>query len=95
MVTEDDAKLHYVTKGRAEGRFYKRLRVLLRYTACTGLINQQYSHIAAFALSAVRQISFGPVLLHLWPLCTCTTASPAHCWPAQQAQACAVEHCRL
>ena len=51
--TEDDAKLHYVEKGRAEGRFYKRLRVLLRYTACTGLINQQYSHIAAFSLSAV------------------------------------------
>ena len=32
---------------------YKRLRVLLRYTACTGLINQQYSHIAAFSLAAV------------------------------------------
>jgi len=27
--------------------------VLLRYTACTGLINQQYSHIAAFSLAAV------------------------------------------
>jgi hypothetical protein len=39
--------------GRAEGRVYKRLRVLLRYTACTGLINQQYSHIAAFSLAAV------------------------------------------
>lgn len=32
---------------------YKRLKVLLRYTACTGLINQQYSHIAAFSLAAV------------------------------------------
>ncbi|GAB4814797.1 hypothetical protein N2152v2_001843 [Parachlorella kessleri] len=28
-------------------------RILLRYTACTGLINQQYSHIAAFTLAAV------------------------------------------
>lgn len=28
-------------------------RVLLRYTACTGLINQQYSHIAAFALASM------------------------------------------
>lgn len=51
--TEEQAKQHYLTKGRAEGRIYKRLRVLLRYTACTGLINQQYSHIAAFALGAV------------------------------------------
>lgn len=53
VLTEEDAKVHYVTTGRSQGRFYKRLRVLLRYTACTGLINQQYSHIAAFALSAV------------------------------------------
>ena len=51
--TEEQAKQHYLSKGRAEGRIYKRLRVLLRYTACTGLINQQYSHIAAFALGAV------------------------------------------
>ena len=40
-------------QGRAEGRIYKRLRVLLRYTACTGLINQHYSHIASFVLAAV------------------------------------------
>lgn len=46
------AAQHYLTKGRAEGRPYKRLRVLLRYIACTGLINQHYSHIAAFTLAA-------------------------------------------
>jgi hypothetical protein len=46
------AAQHYLSKGRAEGRPYKRLRVLLRYTACTGLINQHYSHIAAFTLAA-------------------------------------------
>ena len=34
--TETLAKQHYVKEGRAEGRVYKRLRVILRYTACTG-----------------------------------------------------------
>ncbi|PSC70539.1 alternative oxidase [Micractinium conductrix] len=52
ITTADHAKAHYLQEGRAQGRPYKRLRVLLRYTACTGLINQQYSHIAAFALAA-------------------------------------------
>ena len=51
--TESLAKKHYASIGRGEGRVYKRLRVLLRYTACTGLINQHYSHIAALSLSAV------------------------------------------
>lgn len=50
--TADAAKQHYLQQGRAEGRLFKRVRVLLRYTACTGLINQQYSHIAAFTLAA-------------------------------------------
>ena len=53
VTTEDAAKQHYLDKGRAEGRLYKRVRVMLRYTACTGLINQHYSHIAAFSLAAV------------------------------------------
>lgn len=53
IVEEQQATEHYIKQGRAEGRVYKRLRVLLRYTACTGLINQQYSHIAAFSLAAV------------------------------------------
>ena len=35
-----------------QGRLYKRVRVLLRYTAGTGLINQHYSHISAIALAA-------------------------------------------
>lgn len=34
--TEAQAKQHYIKQGRAEGRVYKRLRVILRYTACTG-----------------------------------------------------------
>lgn len=68
--TEAKARQHYTAWGRAEGRVHKRLRVILRYTACTGLINQHYSHIAAFVLSyalrseivlppAVQRDSFG------------------------------------
>lgn len=52
VTTPAAAARHYLERGRAEGRPAKRLRVLLRYTACAGLINQQYSHIAAFALAA-------------------------------------------
>ena len=51
--SEAEAQRHYVAEGRAQGRVYRKLRVLLRYTAGTGLINQHYSHIAAFALAAV------------------------------------------
>ena len=36
VTTEAQAKQHYIKQGRAEGRMYKRLRVILRYTACTG-----------------------------------------------------------
>lgn len=53
VTTEEAAKKHYVEHGVREGRVYKRIRVLLRYTACTGLINQHYSHIAAFSLAAM------------------------------------------
>lgn len=53
--TESKARQHYLEWGHSEGRLHKRLRVLLRYTACTGLINQHYSHIAAFALSKALQ----------------------------------------
>ena len=49
--TEGKAREHYTAWGRSEGRVHKRLRVILRYTACTGLINQHYSHIAAFVLA--------------------------------------------
>ena len=52
ITTEEQAQRHYSEWGRGEHRLYHRLRVLLRYTACTGLINQHYSHIAAFTLAA-------------------------------------------
>ena len=51
--SQQQAEEHYIRTGYAQGMIYKRLRVLLRYTACTGLINQHYSHIAAFSLCAV------------------------------------------
>ena len=38
--------------GQQEGRMYRRFGIRLHYIACTGLINQQYSHIAAFALGS-------------------------------------------
>ena len=53
VTTQQSAEDHYIRIGYTEGMIYKRLRVLLRYTACTGLINQHYSHIAAFSLCAV------------------------------------------
>lgn len=52
ITSEEQAQRHYLDWGRAEHRLYHRIRVLLRYTACTGLINQHYSHIAAFTLAA-------------------------------------------
>jgi hypothetical protein len=41
----------------------RRYRLQLRYTACTGLVNQQYSHIAAFTLAA----ALGVADVHLPP----------------------------
>lgn len=46
------AQQHYRRHGRQEGRLCRRQRVLMRYTAGTGLTNQQYCHVAAFALAA-------------------------------------------
>ena len=47
------AAAHFLARGREEGRPASRLRVALRYTACTGLINQHYSHVAALSLASV------------------------------------------
>jgi len=48
---EASAVAHYASSGRAAGRAAARLDAVVRYTACTGLINQHYSHIAALALA--------------------------------------------
>ena len=52
IYSESQAQQHFLEYGRQEGRIYKRLKVLMHYTACTGLINQHYSHIAAFTLAS-------------------------------------------
>lgn len=41
-----------MSHGYAENRVYTRIPLLLRYTACGGLMNQHYSHIAAITLAA-------------------------------------------
>lgn len=46
------AAAHYLAEGRGAGRLAHRLRLVLRYTACTGLINQHYSHVAALSLAS-------------------------------------------
>ena len=52
LSARDAAKLHYMSHGYAENRVYKRIPLLLRYTACGGLMNQHYSHISAITLAA-------------------------------------------
>ena len=45
------AAAHYAASGRADGRLARRVGLALRYTACGGLINQHYSHVAALVLA--------------------------------------------
>jgi hypothetical protein len=42
---------HYQLHGRSERRVHGRLPVTVRYTACGGLMNQQYSHLAALVVA--------------------------------------------
>ena len=58
--TEAQAKQHYIKQGRAEGRVYKRLRVIVRYTACTGVeatIHQPLWAVAPSGGSVFKQPS--------------------------------------
>ncbi len=52
-LTEEEIVQHWHTIGAPEGRVYRPVHKLVRYTACTGLFNQYYSHISALALAAV------------------------------------------
>jgi hypothetical protein len=45
------ARMHYLLHGRAEQRLYQRVPVAVRYTACGGLMNQHYSHLAAVTIA--------------------------------------------
>eukprot|EP01025_Chloroclados_australasicus_P029867 TRINITY_DN2984_c1_g1_i1.p1 TRINITY_DN2984_c1_g1~~TRINITY_DN2984_c1_g1_i1.p1 ORF type:complete len:520 (-),score=-1.73 TRINITY_DN2984_c1_g1_i1:147-1706(-) len=51
IVDRISAEKHYLQYGWIERRLYRRIKVVLRYTACAGLMNQQYSHISAIALA--------------------------------------------
>lgn len=42
---------HYLSYGYKERRVYKRIPLVVRYTACGGLMNQHYSHLAAITLA--------------------------------------------
>jgi hypothetical protein len=46
------ARQHYMTHGYKEGRVYRRLHVLLRYSTCGSVMHQHYAHISGMALAA-------------------------------------------
>lgn len=52
IASESEAMQHWFNVGAPEGRLYRPVHKRLRYTACTGLFNQYYSHVAALALAA-------------------------------------------
>jgi hypothetical protein len=43
---------HYLQYGHVEGRVYRRLSMLVRYTACGNIMQQHYSHVAALTIAA-------------------------------------------
>lgn len=45
------AQHHFVWRGMAEKRLAQRIPLVLRYSACGGLMNQHYSHVAAFSIA--------------------------------------------
>eukprot|EP00775_Hariotina_reticulata_P011827 gene11827-11971_t len=49
--TKQAALWHYMHKGQKEHRTYKKIPILLRYTACQGLFNQMYAHLNALVLA--------------------------------------------
>lgn len=53
--TQRDAEDHYVSNGALEHRVYRDYPLAVRYTSCSGLINQHYSHLAGIALAMALQ----------------------------------------
>jgi hypothetical protein len=49
--TEDDARRHWYTTGRAQGRVATWLTLRLRYTTAGGLTNQLLAHLPAFMIA--------------------------------------------
>lgn len=46
------ARQHYMTHGHKEGRVYRRLHVLLRYSTCGSVMHQHYAHVSGLAIAA-------------------------------------------
>jgi hypothetical protein len=51
ITTVQLAAQHFHDNGKKEGRVHKRIPLVLRYTACGGLMNQHYSHLAALVMA--------------------------------------------
>jgi hypothetical protein len=49
--TQEAAEKHYIREGYMKNLVYKDFELTIRYTACGGLMNQHYCHIAAIALA--------------------------------------------
>jgi hypothetical protein len=59
------AQQHYMQYGYLEGRIYRRLPMLVRYTSCGGILQQHYSHLAALTIaSALGADAALPFALH-------------------------------
>jgi hypothetical protein len=48
---QESAERHFLTVGKSQNLVYKDFDLTLRYTACGGLMNQQYCHISALAIA--------------------------------------------
>jgi hypothetical protein len=49
--TMEAAEDHYLSVGHAKSLVYRDFELTIRYTACGGLMNQHYCHMAALALA--------------------------------------------
>ena len=49
--TRQAAEEHYVTEGHLKSLVYRDFELTIRYTACGGLMNQHYCHIATITLA--------------------------------------------
>jgi hypothetical protein len=55
--TQEAAEDHYVTIGHSRSLVYRDFELTIRYTACGGLINQHYCHLATIALAKMSKAS--------------------------------------
>lgn len=55
--TREAAEEHYATQGHFKSLVYRDFDLSIRYTACGGLMNQHYCHLATIALAHMAQAS--------------------------------------